>query len=101
MDPVPAGSVLRALRATRGRTIESLANASGIAGSRIAAIERWTLIEPMVDAPDEAEIGALARALESSLEEIVAYAHGEGYPAVLLGRRRAGKVELVFLHPKS
>jgi transcriptional regulator with XRE-family HTH domain len=101
MDPQPAGAAVRALRTARGANLEALATASGLSAARIATIERWTLLEPIVDAPDEGEIASLAVALDTTLDAIVSEAWSNGYPGVLLGRRRGGNVELVFLRPNA
>lgn len=100
MDPIPVGSILKALRVAAQRELEAVAAESGLAAPRLAAIERWSLLEPIVEAPEEQEVARIAAALGSSLEQIVAQARGDGYPAVLLGRSRGGNVELVFLRPR-
>lgn len=96
-DPVAAGALLRALRLERGYPLDRLAARSGIAVNRIATIERWSLTEPLADAPNETEVATLAAALDATPETLVARARRDGYPSVLLGRRRGHDVKLVFL----
>ena len=100
MDPLPVGVVLKSLRTAAQKDLETVAGDSGVPGPRLAAIERWSLLEPIVEAPDEEEVSAVACALSSSLEDIVAQARADGYPAVLLGRKSGRNVELVFLRPR-
>ena len=100
MDPVPVGTVLKAVSQAAQRELEAVAAECGVAVPRLAAIERWSLLEPVVEAPQEDEVKAIAAALGSSLDQIVAQARGDGYPAVLLGRARGRNVELVFLRPQ-
>ena len=101
MDPVAAGALLRALRLEHGYSLDRLAERCGLGVNRIATIERWSLNEPIAEAPDESEVGTLIAALDASPETLVDRARRAGYPAVLLARRRRGDVKLLFLHPPT
>ena len=81
----PAGVLLRRRRLVLEQSVDDVALSSGLSSERVAAIENWTVNDSRSTIPLVAEVRAIARALDTSLEAVVHNAAAEGIPAILVG----------------
>lgn len=81
----PIGLFLRLRRLQLERDIDTVAAAASVAPDRVLAIESWNAQSRRWEIPLVAEVSAIARALDTTLETVIAEAQQQGYSSVALG----------------